>query len=552
MSHTDKKEDFKKELYRLWSMHADRKNYKVSRRDLIKGMAGLGLGAGAIKMLMNQAPFSVREAWAADGATPEERAINGAKALFADSPKQTISIMYPSGSGGNLSPFTEEWKELTGFDVELIEVPVTETHQKAMQEAVAKTGRYDIMIPAPLSLADLAESGVARPLDDFMDKYDPEVYEGPNKLQFPVSDFGQKYKGKTYGLYCDGDWWHLSYRKDKLAEKGLAPKSKREMVHTWDEYDALCAEMHDPDNDFWGALEYRSPFWNKFHWMTRVQAKGHFYFDEDMNSMAGSEQSIETLKELIALQDIMPPEQFTYGFTENYAQYYAGGRGFCEFGWPSLWRYSNDPTGSQSIIAGKDENGEPAQTAVSKVPGVMHNGELIRIVHPRLRLGLRGEQLLADPGGRILLLAVDHRADDVDAVDPERGRLLRPVARQPLLRPVGGVLRLLSGRLPGDPRRGDRGRGAGDSVARCGRVPQRTRCQSDCVLQRQQDAGRGDGGHGQGAGSHYAALSARQSRRRAGTVSPRCIRSLCRSSSASTSGFCNPPLVAQTDYQYRG
>ena len=246
MSHTDKKEDFKKELYRLWSMHADRKNYNVSRRDLIKGMAGLGLGAGAIKMLMNQAPFSVREAWAAEGATPEERAINGAKALFADAPKKTISVMYPSGSGGNLSPFVEEWKGLTGFDLELIEVPVTETHQKAMQEAVAKTGRYDIMIPAPLSLADLAESGVARPLDDFMDKYDPEVYSGPNKLQFPVSEFGQKYKGKTYGLYCDGDWWHLSYRKDKLAEKGLAPKSKREMVHTWTEYDALCAEMHDP------------------------------------------------------------------------------------------------------------------------------------------------------------------------------------------------------------------------------------------------------------------------------------------------------------------
>ena len=91
MSHSDKKEQFTKELYRLWSMHADRKNYKVSRRDLIKGMAGLGLGAGAIKMLMNQAPFSVRQAWAAEGATPEERAINGAKALFDSAEKKTIS-----------------------------------------------------------------------------------------------------------------------------------------------------------------------------------------------------------------------------------------------------------------------------------------------------------------------------------------------------------------------------------------------------------------------------------------------------------------------------
>ncbi len=376
--HSEKKEIFKKELFRLWSMHADRKNFKVSRRDLIKGMAGLGIGAAGIKILMNQAPLSIRKAWAAEGDTPEERAINGAKALFADAPKKTISVMYPSGSGGNLSPFSQEWKDLTGFDVELIEVPVTETHQKAMQEAVAKTGRYDIMIPAPLSLPDLAESGAALQLDDLMAKYDPEVYEGPNRLEFPVSDFGQKYKGKTYGLYCDGDWWHLSYRKDKLAEAGKAPKSKRELVHTWDEYDQLVADMHDGANDFYGALEYRSPFWNKFHWMTRVQAKGHFYFDEDMNSLAASPQGIETVKELIALQEFMPTEQFTYGFTENYAQYYAQGRGFCEFGWPSLWRYSNDAAGSASIIAGKDENGEPSQTAVSKVPGVMHDGELFR------------------------------------------------------------------------------------------------------------------------------------------------------------------------------
>ena len=38
--------------------------------------------------------------------------------------------------------------------VELIEVPVTQTHHKGMLEAVAQTGRYDLMLPAPLSLPD--------------------------------------------------------------------------------------------------------------------------------------------------------------------------------------------------------------------------------------------------------------------------------------------------------------------------------------------------------------------------------------------------------------
>ena len=195
MSHAEKKELFKKELYRLWGMHFSR-DHKVSRRDLIKGMMGLGLSATAISMIMRKAPLSVKSAWAAEGGTPEERAIKAAKALYANAPKKTISIMHPSGSGGNMSPYSAEWKELTGFDVELIEVPVTQTHQKGMQEAVAQTGRYDLMLPAPLSLPDFAESGLAHDLTPWVDKYNPEVFEGPNKLEYPVYDFGQKYKGK--------------------------------------------------------------------------------------------------------------------------------------------------------------------------------------------------------------------------------------------------------------------------------------------------------------------------------------------------------------------
>ncbi|MBT3927511.1 MAG: extracellular solute-binding protein [Rhodospirillaceae bacterium] len=377
MSHADKKLRMVKELHRLWGMHMSR-DFKVSRRDLMKGMASLGLSATAISMIMKKAPLSVKRAWAVEGATPEDRAAKAAKAMYAGAKKKTISIMHPSGSGGNMSPFTAEWKALTGFDVELIEVPVTQTHQKGMQEAVAQTGRYDLMLPAPLSLPDYAESGLAHDLTDWVAKYDPEVFDGPNKLEYPVSDFGQKYKGKIYGLYCDGDWWLLNYRKDKLAEAGRSPKSKRAVVDTWAEYDQLAADMTDKGNDFWGALEYRSPFWNKFHWMTRFQSKGKLYFDKDMKSMADSPESIKTVEDLVAIQDYMPKEQFNYGFTENYAQYYAAGRGFFQFGWPSLWRYSHDAEGAQSIIAGVDANGQPSQTGISKVPGDMVNGELIR------------------------------------------------------------------------------------------------------------------------------------------------------------------------------
>lgn len=364
------------ELYRLWGMHMS-KTHTVSRRDLIKGMFGLGLSATAVGMIMKNAPLGVKRAWA-DGHSAEDRAVKAAKALYASSSKKTISIMHPSGSGGNMAPFTEEWKALTGFDVELIQVPVTETHQKGMQEAVAKTGRYDLMLPAPLSLPDYAESGLALPLDDYFEKHNPEIFNGPNRLSYPVSDFGQKYNGKIYGLYCDGDWWLLNYRADKLAAAGDKIDSPRSLADTWGRYDELAAKYTDKANDFWGALEYRSPFWNKFHWMTRFQSKGKLYFDEDMNSNADSPESISTVAELVALQDYVPIENFNYGFTDNYAQYYKQGRGFMEFGWPSLWRYSADVSGAASVIGERDATGNPTAMGISKVPGTVVNGELVR------------------------------------------------------------------------------------------------------------------------------------------------------------------------------
>jgi len=379
-SFDDKNSRIWKEVNRILSMSADRKNFKMSRRDVMKGLMGVGLTAAMARSLMQKSSLGMRQAWAAEGGTPEERAVNAAKALFANAKKKTISIMHPSGSGGNMSPFTKEWKELTGFDVELLEVPVTQTHQKCMQEAVAKTGRYDLMLPAPLSLPELAEAGVAFDISPYVEKYDPEENHGDNQLEYPVREFGQKYKGKYYGLYCDGDVWHLSYRADKMKEKGKKAFTDHLMADTWDDYDKLCAEMTDIPNNFYGALEYRSPFWNKFHWMTRFQSKGKLYFDGDMKSMAASPESIKTVEEMVALQDFMPKEQFTYGFTENYSQYYAQGRGFCEFGWPSLWRYSMDAKGAKSVVAGRDDKGWPIQSAPSGIPGTSIGGSTLRAV----------------------------------------------------------------------------------------------------------------------------------------------------------------------------
>src|SRR5262245_3037739 len=203
----------KKEAQRLFELHDAG---RLSRRQLMRGLAGLGLSTAAISWLTGHSPLAVRQAYAA-AATVEQRALEAAAELAKNAPKKTVSILNPSGSAGNMKPFAQEWKDATGLDIELIEAPLTEMHQKGMQEAVAKSGQYDLMLPSPFSLPDFAESGVAQDITDWVAKYDPEIDHGDSPIPYPVSDFGCKYKGRYYGIFTDGDQWLLYMRGDYLS-----------------------------------------------------------------------------------------------------------------------------------------------------------------------------------------------------------------------------------------------------------------------------------------------------------------------------------------------
>jgi len=46
-----------------------------------------------------------------------------------------------------------------------------------MQEAVAKTGRYDVMMPTAMSYPDWIDSGVIFDLTEWVEKYNPEIFD---------------------------------------------------------------------------------------------------------------------------------------------------------------------------------------------------------------------------------------------------------------------------------------------------------------------------------------------------------------------------------------
>jgi multiple sugar transport system substrate-binding protein len=247
-------------------------------------------------------------------------------------------------------------------------------HVRGMQEAVARSGRYDLMLPSPISLPDFAESGLIYNLSNWFEKYDPEIYSGDAQIPFPFNAHGMTYRGEPYGIFTDGDMWLLYIRGDMLndPEEQAAFKSRygKELQKpaSYEEYDQQLEFFTRKDKSFYGGLEYRSPYYTKWQWMQRFVSKGHLYFDANMEPTCEHPDSIATLEEMLRLNEFLPPEAFSHGWSENYNAF-GQGVGYCSFSWPSFFRYNNDPSISP-LTAGN--------IAVAECPGTMVNGELVR------------------------------------------------------------------------------------------------------------------------------------------------------------------------------
>src|SRR5207249_1842484 len=158
----------------------------------------------------------VAAAQAVPGATADERAINGAKAYMKSKNLTSLKLnmMMPSiftaGSTGEMANF----EKATGIGVNYFEVGILQIQAKAMSEAVAKSGSFDFWIGDPISLPDLVEAGLVRPIDDLAARGKPDFDD-------VVAGFVEqgRYKGKTYGMFGDGDNWIMVIRKDLIAGK---------------------------------------------------------------------------------------------------------------------------------------------------------------------------------------------------------------------------------------------------------------------------------------------------------------------------------------------
>jgi len=319
----------------------------MSRRNFLKRLGALGVAA-AVANAVAISPLGALEAWASMKG-PEERAWELAKVAAAKAQKKTLTLLIPTGSIGNMTPYVDKWKNELGITLEFIEEPDEVVHTKGMQEAVAKTGRYDVMMPTAMSYPDWIDSGVIYDLTEWTEKYDPELFNKDYGVVFPASHHAQLYNGRVAGLLNDGDQITLLCRKDYLENsdkaKAFEDKYGRKLAvpDTWKEYYELAQFMHDPAKGFYGSLEYRSPYYVKWMFMQRLVSKGVLYFDGEMNPTFNSDEGVAALEDMLAMNEYLHPDAFSFTWSSNYNAF-GRGEGFMNIVWPSGFKYSKAPS----------------------------------------------------------------------------------------------------------------------------------------------------------------------------------------------------------------
>jgi multiple sugar transport system substrate-binding protein len=359
----------------------------IKRRTFVKGaaLAGAVAAAGPLaprwvwgaektqkELEMEKAAMEIGEAYKNDPVAM--RALEAAKAITSKSKGVELTIFMPAGTVINFMPFTKIWEQETGSKLKFFEVVNVEVDQKLMQEAVTKSGKFDVLPTPPLSLVDLVDAKLLMDIGPMAEKLNPEL-DGPNGIIKPMDRLTMYYKGKLWGINTDMDIFSMYVRDDLLVDpqnKEAFEKKYGYPLDTPQTYKQLFDQIKffdKPDQDFAGGFVYRKRKLCWMGWLQQFASTGTWMFDEGMKPNIAGDNGVQVLEEQIAIQDYCNYKTKSYNWNDIYKNF-AAGKGYTAFGWPSLGKYANAPATSKvigkvrsSVVCGTEVNGTVVRAA---------------------------------------------------------------------------------------------------------------------------------------------------------------------------------------------
>lgn len=252
-----------------------------------------------------------------------------------------LRLLLPNGSGGNVDPIIAEFQRLTGVGVVTLETPVDEINTELSLDALSKSQKYDVALPATFGLPDLVAADALLPITNFARRYEPAGFR--KDILFGVGD---SFDGQLYGFQTDGDAYTMFYNKNMIenaGEKSRFEDQFGEPLHipqTWQQLDRQMAYFNRPDDGQWGGLLFRTPGYVGWEWWSRFHAKGYWPFSPEMEPQIASDAGVEALEEMIRATRNLCPEATYLGLFDNWERYSRGDI-YCNIGWGGTQKYLN-------------------------------------------------------------------------------------------------------------------------------------------------------------------------------------------------------------------
>ena len=300
------------------------------------------------------------------GETPGERAVAALKAMNLE-PGTEFTIYSEDLSIKMADVNVEEFNKQTGLVLKPMTAPFVEHRAKIMQDAMNKTGAYDMVILQWTIIGDLYNAGYLTPLTEWVEKYDPDL----DDMVAPFNKVWSEYAGEVMGLPTDGDTWILYYRTDLFEDPDeqaaftekygydLAPPK------TWDEFNDMAEFFTRPEDKLYGMAEWRAKGFVYPWFYQRLAGLGGSYFTEGMKPGINGPEGVQALEDLKEMNQWMSPDVLSFGYMETVTAF-AQGQAAMLNTWPAAAK--NIVNAEESEVVGK--------VGYTVTPGYVLDGEL--------------------------------------------------------------------------------------------------------------------------------------------------------------------------------
>ena len=289
-----------------------------------------------------------------------------------------ITVLGQGAKGGISGPLYRlrpAWQELTGATLNIVEVPLAEQLNQAINDLEAGAGQFDGTIQGAWYMGEFITQDYLKPVDDWIQ--DPRFPKwDPKWMPQSLAELHQ-WDGKWYGVLNDSDGQVLYWRNDILSDPEWQSKYKAETgadmpfpVKTWDDVIAIAkffngknwdANDDEPDNGI--VMHFKIMAQGMFHFMslsapfvvkggdTVDRGTNNYWFDpETMEPLIDQPGHVRALEKLYELQQYGPRAQAAWDLGEAWGHFLTG-KAIFVFSWGDVGTLVQDAT--QSNIQGK-------------------------------------------------------------------------------------------------------------------------------------------------------------------------------------------------------